>query len=78
MNAMRYEAPGSIDEVVALLAAADGDSRILAGGTDLLVQMQSGFVKPGLIVDVKKSPRRRRSPPRMADFASGQQFAAPK
>lgn len=54
MNAMRYEAPGSIDEVVALLAAADGDSRILAGGTDLLVQMQSGFVKPGLIVDVKK------------------------
>ena len=54
MNAMRYEAPGSIDEVVALLAAADGDGRILAGGTDLLVQMQSGFVKPGLIVDVKK------------------------
>ena len=54
MNAMRYEAPGSIDEVVALLAAADGDGRVLAGGTDLLVQMQSGFVKPGLIVDVKK------------------------
>ena len=54
MNPMRYEAPGSIDEVVALLAAADGDGRVLAGGTDLLVQMQSGFVKPGLIVDVKK------------------------
>ena len=54
MNAMRYEAPGSIDEAVALLAAADGDGRVLAGGTDLLVQMQSGFVKPGLIVDVKR------------------------
>jgi len=54
MNAMRYEAPGSIDEVVALLAAADGDGMVLAGGTDLLVQMQSGSVKPGLIVDVKK------------------------
>ena len=54
MNAMRYEAPGSIDEAVALLAAADGDGRVLAGGTDLLVQMQSGLVKPGLIVDVKR------------------------
>jgi len=54
MNAMRYEAPGSIDEVVALLAAADGTARVLAGGTDLLVQMQSGLFKPGLIVDVKK------------------------
>ncbi len=54
MNAMRYEAPGSVDEVVALLSAADGDGRVLAGGTDLLVQMQSGFLKPGLIVDVKK------------------------
>ena len=51
---MRYEAPDSIDEVVTLMAAADGDGRVLAGGTDLLVQMQSGFVKPGLIVDVKK------------------------
>ena len=54
MNAMRFEAPGSIDEAVALLAAADGDARVLAGGTDLLVQMQSGLIKPGLIVDVKR------------------------
>jgi len=29
-------------------------ARIMAGGTDLLVQMRSGAVRPGLIVDIKK------------------------
>ncbi|MBL8702678.1 MAG: xanthine dehydrogenase family protein subunit M [Alphaproteobacteria bacterium] len=51
---MRYAAPSSIDEAVGLMAAADGSGRILAGGTDLLVQMRAGMVAPGLIVDVKK------------------------
>lgn len=53
MNAIRYEAPRSVDDAVALLAAANGDGRVLAGGTDLLVQMHAGSVRPGLIVDVK-------------------------
>ena len=54
MNAIRYEAPATVDDAVALLAAADGDGRVLAGGTDLLVQMHAGVVRPGLIVDVKR------------------------
>ncbi len=59
MNAMRYEAPGSIDEAVALLAAANGGARVLAGGTDLLVQLRAGLISPELIVDVKRIPETR-------------------
>ena len=54
MNGLRYEAPGSVDEAVALLAGASGESRVLAGGSDLLVQLRSGLIAPELIVDVKK------------------------
>ena len=56
MNTLHYAAPGSIDEAVGLLAEADGEARVLAGGTDLLVQLHAGLVKPRLIVDVKKIP----------------------
>jgi len=51
---MRYEAPDSLDTAVALLAKANGDTRVLAGGTDLLVQMRSDILDPELIVDIKK------------------------
>jgi CO/xanthine dehydrogenase FAD-binding subunit len=54
MNDITYSAPGTIDEAVAAMVAAQGAGRILAGGTDLLVQMRAGVAKPGAIVDVKK------------------------
>ncbi|MDP6953235.1 MAG: xanthine dehydrogenase family protein subunit M [Alphaproteobacteria bacterium] len=53
MKAIRYEAPRDLKQAVALLNEAGGDARVLAGGTDLLVQMRAGMVRPGLIVDVK-------------------------
>src|SRR5262249_42819181 len=54
MNDIRYLAAQSLDEAVSAMVAANGTGRILAGGTDLLVQMKSGVVAPGVIVDIKK------------------------
>jgi carbon-monoxide dehydrogenase medium subunit len=51
---MRYEAPESLEGAVALLAEAKGEARVLAGGTDLLVQMRADMVDPELIVDIKR------------------------
>ena len=53
---MDYKAPSSIDEAVKLLAEAKGTARVLAGGTDLLVQIRAGLAKPPLVVDVKNIP----------------------
>src|SRR6195256_835650 len=53
MTEIRYLAPGTLDEAIKAFASAGSAARILAGGTDLLVQMRSGAVKPGLIVDIK-------------------------
>jgi carbon-monoxide dehydrogenase medium subunit len=57
---MRFEAPGSIEKAVSLLAAESGLTRVLAGGTDLLVQFRSGFIEPELVVDIKRIAGMRR------------------
>jgi carbon-monoxide dehydrogenase medium subunit len=49
-------APTSIDEAVKALAASAGLAKVLSGGTDLLVQLRSGRLKPELIVDTKRIP----------------------
>jgi aerobic carbon-monoxide dehydrogenase medium subunit len=51
---MRYEAPETLDAAVALLAREPGEARVLAGGTDLLVQLKTDLVDPGLVVDIKR------------------------
>lgn len=56
MTEMRYEAPKTPEAAVALLAGASGTARVLAGGTDLLIQMRGGRVDPELLVDVKAIP----------------------
>jgi carbon-monoxide dehydrogenase medium subunit len=57
---MRYEAPDTLEAAVALLAKEKGDVRLLAGGTDLLVQMKTDLVAPTLIVDIKRIAEMRR------------------
>ncbi len=53
MNEMRFEAPKTLEAAVALLSGASGVARVLAGGTDLLIQMRGGRVEPELVVDIK-------------------------
>jgi aerobic carbon-monoxide dehydrogenase medium subunit len=57
---MRYEAPETVENAAALLAAETGEARVLAGGTDLLVQMRGDIVDPELIVDIKRISETRR------------------
>ena len=54
MTDIQYKVAKTVREAASLMAAAKGKGRILAGGTDLLVQMKAGMVAPGTIVDVKK------------------------
>ncbi len=55
MAELQYLAPESVDEAVKALASAPG-ARVLAGGTDLIVQMRAGRAKPAAVIDVKRVP----------------------
>lgn len=50
---VRFESPATAQEAAKLLAHGHGAARVLAGGTDLLVQMRSGRLQPGLIINIK-------------------------
>ncbi|RME84121.1 MAG: xanthine dehydrogenase family protein subunit M [Caldilineae bacterium] len=50
-----YEAT-SLEEAVSLLGRYDGRASILAGGTDLLVEMKEGLRAPACLVNIKRIP----------------------
>ena len=55
MTELRYEAPQSLDGAVTLLRGS-GDGKIMAGGTDVLVQLHTEMIEPDVIVDIKNIP----------------------
>lgn len=58
MTQIQFAAPASVSEAVQVLAK-NGGAKVLAGGTDLLVQLRAGRARPGLIVDIKHIPELR-------------------
>jgi len=56
MRALQYAAPHSIEEAISLLQQFGSKARILAGGTDLIVQVGAGARDVDVIVDGKHIP----------------------
>ena len=54
MNDFDYAAATTVDEAVSLLAAQGDRAKVLAGGTDIIVQLRENLRHADLVVDVKK------------------------
>jgi carbon-monoxide dehydrogenase medium subunit len=50
----RYEAPDTLAEAIDLLAAGDGEAKVLAGGQSLVPLMKLRFAAPDLLVDINR------------------------
>jgi len=49
-----YEAPTSLEEAIALIEKYGTDAKIIAGGTDLIIQLQEEKACPKVIVDITR------------------------
>jgi carbon-monoxide dehydrogenase medium subunit len=54
LPAFEYACPATLAEAVALLAAGDGDAKVLAGGQSLVPMMAFRVASPALLVDLRK------------------------
>jgi len=54
MRAFAYERPTRLDDAIALLTEQGADARLLAGGTDLIIRLRDGSIRPRTVVDLKR------------------------
>ena len=54
MPPFEYACPTTLSEAVALLAASDGDAKVLAGGQSLVPMLAFRLAAPSLLVDLRK------------------------
>jgi CO/xanthine dehydrogenase FAD-binding subunit len=54
LHSFRFAAPRSRGDLLGLLSEYGDRAKILAGGTDLLVNVRAGIAKPDILVDAKK------------------------
>jgi carbon-monoxide dehydrogenase medium subunit len=55
---MRFEylEPATIEEAISLLVKYDEKAKVIAGGTDLLVQIRNKAIKPEYVIDISYMP----------------------
>ena len=56
MKGFDYVKPNTLAEASAFVIEHDGEARLYAGGTDMLILMRGGLVAPQYIVDIKEIP----------------------
>ncbi|MBU2646517.1 xanthine dehydrogenase family protein subunit M [bacterium] len=54
MKPFQYHEPESIPEACRLLTVYGDRARLMAGGTDLVIQMKRGHLSPGHVISIKK------------------------
>ena len=54
MRQIKYAAPGSVEAAAAILAEHGERARMLAGGTDLIVQIREWLRDVDVVVDAKR------------------------
>ena len=54
MNDFEYFEPTTLDEAINLLAKYKGKAKVIAGGTDLIVNMKRGLIRPSYLINIKR------------------------
>src|SRR4051812_27367425 len=54
MRPFKYARPSRLDQVFDLFAQNGSKVRVLAGGTDVLVRLRMGHMRPDVVVDIKQ------------------------